>query len=102
MDVMVGVAKEGHFAAEMIDLVFNPATGMFENVSGPSAPPAGNSSSGQMDIMKSVAKEGHFVVDMARLQAEAQALNQTFPTLPKTLSTTEAKITYKGKCRAYP
>ena len=72
MDVMVGVAKEGHFAAEMIDLVFNPATGMFENVSGPSAPPAGNSSSGQMDIMKSVAKEGHFVVDMARLQAEAQ------------------------------
>ena len=55
-----------------------------------------------MDVMVGVAKEGHFVVDMARLQAEAQALNQTFPTLPKTLSTTEAKITYKGKCRTYP
>jgi len=118
MDVMVSTTKEGHFADNQGDeLVFDPDTGAFtpspgdtSDVSSPAtastaaatevqvqqAVPAQQQPARTMDVMRSVTKDGHFA-DIGRLKLEVQALNKTFPTNKKRLSTTEATMLYKNK-----
>ena len=124
VDVMVSTTKDGHFASSMSELVFDPNTGGFAPAaSAVAAAPATSSGGGgaaaaeasslgdtpvavpvtpqavelaQMMVMKSVAKDGHFA-DVARLQAEAKALNSTFPNQRKSLSPTQATVQYKGR-----
>ena len=124
VDVMVSTTKDGHFASNMSELVFDPNTGGFAPAaSAAAAAPATFSGGGgaaaveapslgdtpvavpvtpqaaepaQMMVMKSVAKDGHFA-DVARLQMEAAALNSTFPNQRKSLSRTQATVQYKGR-----